>query len=227
MMMDQETKSKVSKILRVAIDDLLRLGVNYRLHHRIFTRSDENFREEEALMHQQDYPVRGFGIIATPANIEGPTFLYSEELVEPEELSSMTGSLPFEAAIASYAFTLLEVCGDDVIRLVNPSFQERSWHAKIPDREENLNNKGFDVCLRMFGDAFAVEPTRILRATVSKLVEMKEARNDFIHRGRASVSFETFLSHAISVAIQIYFALLPDETMLKSYPFNPHDDKWN
>ncbi|MGX7872607.1 hypothetical protein ACVDG5_006920 [Mesorhizobium sp. ORM6] len=218
--------SDVAKIIRSAIKQLLELGVNYRLHQYLFKRHSRDWRDLTQELHVE-YPVKAIGIIANPKNIEKYHFVHGEEDVLPDDIVHMVGDNLYDAALASYAFTILEICGDDVISALDPAAKEerKAWHLAISQNEDMSEGEAKGLQIR-FAKLFAADPAAVLPKSIIRLARMKAARNEFAHQGNSSVDFEQFLEDALAVLCQIFFICFPDKKVLKVYPWEVLYEKW-
>jgi hypothetical protein len=215
----------VKKIIRSSIEKLLELGVNFRLHRYLFDRHAADWRDLSVELHV-NYPVRSLGIIATPMNIEKYHFLHGDEPVSPDEIVGMVGDPVYDAAMASYAFTIVEMCGDEVAALVKQMPpKQRAWHTDIK-QNKNLSACDADKQRAKFVKPFDGNIERLTATSVIRLARMKAVRNEFAHQGNPMVDFNQFLEDALAVLSQIYFLCVPGETHLKVYPWDDLTDKW-
>ncbi|AKI02272.1 hypothetical protein IMCC20628_03586 [Hoeflea sp. IMCC20628] len=217
--------SDVPQIIRSSIESLLELGVNFRLHRHLFDRHGAEFRNLLAELHI-NYPVHSLGIIATPTNIEKYHFLHDQEMVAPEQIVHMVGDPIYDAAMAAYAFTIVEMCGDEVAARVKPkATKQRAWHTGIRQKEELPLGEAISQRAK-FAKPFDGDVNLVNATSVIRLARMKAARNEFAHQGNPTLGFGQFLEDALAVLSQIYFLCLPEETHLKIYPWEVLIDKW-
>lgn len=211
----------VMAIMRPTLENLLELGVKFRLHKYILDQKQLDWRALEFELGWNS-PVKGIGIIATREEFE----IHDQEVVSADEIVPFANQIPFDAAMGSYAFTMLESSGDEVVALVNPLFsKDRSaWHRLIPADPDRIEEDPLKASER-FAEPFGLPPHRGYAETVLKMAALKQARNDFAHRG-AGVQFDEFYKDILYVAVQVYFANLHGEKKLKMFPFSILDDKW-
>ncbi len=215
----------VHKIIQPSIERLLELGVNFRLHRYLFERHAAEWRNLSAELHS-DYPVRSLGIIATPTNIEKYHFLHDEEMVAPEDIVYMVGDQIYDAAMAAYAFTIVEMCGDEVAAFIKRTpTKQRAWHTEIRQNEKLSISEALSQKAK-FAKPFDGDVNLVTATSVIRLARMKAARNEFAHQGDTMVDFSQFLEDALAVLSQIYFLCLPRETHLKIYPWEVLIEKW-
>lgn len=216
---------KVLAVVRPALRTLLELGVKYRLHKHIIDEKQRDWRELEAeLSYTALHKIRGFGIIATRENIE----IQDSEEMGSDEISPLANQIPFDAAMASYSFTILEAFGDEVVSIVNPSFTKTrvSWHRQIPADSKKIPSDPIRAS-ELFTEPFGLPPHRGYVPAIKALSGLKRARNDFAHRGESYLDFENFYRDVLLVATHIYFANLHGEKELKLYPFTAYNEqKW-
>ena len=212
---------KVMGIMRPTLMSLLELGVKFRLHKYILDQKQLDWRALESELGWRS-PVKGIGVVATREEFE----IHDEEDVGAEEIVPFANQIPLDTAMASYAFTILEASGDEVVSVVNPSFaKDRSaWHRLIPADPERLDDDPLTVSEK-FAEPFGLPPHRGYAQAVLKMARLKQARNDFAHRGN-EVYFDEFYRDVLYVAVQLYFANLHGEKQLKMFPFSIMDDKW-
>ncbi|SMP36373.1 hypothetical protein [Shimia sagamensis] len=215
----------VHKTIQTSIEKLLNLGVNFRLHQYLFNRHATEWRDLSAELHV-GYPVSSLGIIATPTNIKGDHFLHDEELVAPEDIVYMVGDPIYDAAMAAYAFTIVELCGDEVaICIKSTATKQRAWHTEIK-QNDRLSISDAENQKAKFAKPFDGDVNLVTATSVVRLARMKAARNEFAHQGDTTVDFNKFLEDALAVLCQIYFLCLPEETQLKIHPWEVCFDKW-
>lgn len=215
--------SDVYQIIRPSIERLLELGVNFRLHRHLFDGHAAEWRNLSEELHM-GYPVRSLGIIATPTNIVKYHFLHDQEMVAPEEIVHLVGDKIYDTAMAAYAFTIVEMCGDEVAAIVKQA-PARAWHTDISQNKELSVSDAFSQ-REKFAKPFDGDVNLVTATSVTRLARMKAARNEFAHRGDTEVDFGEFLEDALAVLSQIYFLCLPGETHLKVYPWEALSDKW-
>jgi hypothetical protein len=223
--MEKLEMTDVQETIQASIEALLKLGINFRLHRYLFDRHSTEWRNLEAELHV-GYPVQSLGIIATPTNIQKHHFLHDEEPVAPEDIVHMVGDPIFNAAMAAYAFTIIEVCGDKVATCVKQTkTKQKAWHTEIKQNYE-LDIRDAENQKAKFAKPFDGDANLVTAKSVVRLARMKAARNEFAHQGDVNVDFDQFLEDALAVLCQVYFLCLPCETQLKIYPWEILADKW-
>ncbi|WP_038935969.1 hypothetical protein [Bradyrhizobium japonicum] len=212
---------QVFSIMRPTLENLLELGVKFRLHKYILDQKELDWRSLESELGWKS-PVKGIGLIATREEFE----IHDNEDVSADEIVPFANQIPLDAAMGSYAFTMLESSGDEVVAAVNPLFsKDRSaWHRLIPDDVDRIEDDPLKASER-FAEPFGLPPHRGYAKAVLKMAALKQARNNFAHRG-AEVYFDDFFKDILYVATQVYFANLHDEKQLKLFPFSIMDSKW-
>ncbi|MNH67412.1 hypothetical protein D3C73_194660 [compost metagenome] len=146
----------------------------------------------------------------------------------PEEIISNLNDYPLQAATAAYAFSLVEVYGNDVANLFKPGSVRPlgSWHTDI---KFDLDSRDTAQSLRAaaaFAKLFDGDPADIKPASVIRLVAMRRARNDYVHRKDTGIAFDRFLVYCLAVVCQIHFLKASDQSALKVYPWEAFDEKW-
>jgi hypothetical protein len=229
--------SKQKKVVRKLTDDVLRrllgLKVTYDLTCHRIDEGRSRWRELEEQLHSEEYPVKGSGIIATPSNLgklyaEDGGFLHNEEDVSPEDMVANLGQFPLAAASASYAFTILECFGDEVVRIVNPTFakERKAWHRDVFGDLDRMNDRAIRKAMSGFARPFRAKFFAVIPISIIRLIALKNARNEYAHRGVSDINFEDFFGFTLGVVCQIYFLCLPEETELKAFPWEALDEKW-
>ena len=217
--------TEVQKTIWSSIKGLLELGVNFRLHRYLFDKHSAEWRNLSAPLHA-DYPVKSLSIIATRTNIEGSHFLQKEELVAPEDIVCGVVDPVYDAAMAAYAFTMVELCGDEVAALVRQApMKQRAWHTENK-QNENLSVKDALSQATKFAQPFDGDVNSLTAMSVIRLARMKAACNQFAHDGVTATDCNQFLEDALAVLVQIYYLCLPRETHLQIYPWQVLNDKW-
>ncbi|MCP1752040.1 hypothetical protein [Bradyrhizobium elkanii] len=213
---------RVLAVMRPALMSLLELGVKHRLHRYILDQAQRDWRELESELHAGNHPIKGIGIIATREIIE----IHDQENVGSEEISPLANQIPFDAAMAAYAFTILETCGDDVVSIVNPAYEKRrlAWHREIPTGPQRLPADPLEIS-EAFAAPFGLPPHRGYVSAVRTMSMLKETRNAFAHRG-SDMSFNQFYEGVLRVAVSVYFANLHSEKELRMFPFSDLMNKW-
>lgn len=138
----------------------------------------------------------------------------------------MVGDRVYDAAMAAYVFTIVEMCGDEVAALVKQTpTKQRAWHTEIKQNEKLSVTEALSQTAK-FAKPFDGDVNLVTATSVIRLARMKAARNEFAHQGNTMVDFSQFLEDALAVLSQIYFLCLPQETHLKIYPWEVLSDKW-
>jgi hypothetical protein len=173
--------------------------------------------------------LHGAGIVATPEELlhepdfgeEG--FFRSQVPLSSEEVGHRILSFPIEAAAASYAFTLLEVFGNDVAAVTSPKGLNRNkaWHEDIKGFADLRDKVQVEAARRAFGKHFLAQAGDVPEIAARRMVELKRVRNDFAHDGNTVISFDNFLQNVLAIICHIIF-LVTDEKRLLVYPFEDH-----
>ena len=231
---DLPEQVELQAMTRRTVDQLLQLKVTHDLVRHVIDETREDWRSYVARLHEQ-YPIRGIGVIATPDALashdydgDAGGFLHGDEDVAPEEIISNLNDYPLQAATAAYAFSLVEVYGNDVANLFKPGSVRPlgSWHTDI---KFDLDSRDTAQSLRAaaaFAKLFDGDPADIKPASVIRLVAMRRARNDYVHRKDTGIAFDRFLAYCLAVVCQIHFLKASDQSALKVYPWEAFDEKW-
>jgi hypothetical protein len=208
-----------------ALDRLLRFHVSYSSLAYVHSKSSDNWRDLEEELHI-GYPIKGAGILATKANIriidgDDGGFLHTEEDLFPGEVPSELARFPYQPAAAAYTFTLLEGYGDNIAEIINPGkLKERqAWHRGVHGNANLGDANDLKKAKKGFAAPFGRNERLVPRYAVQRLIEIKAARNEFMHEGHFSIKFADFYARVIATIASIYFLALPDERVLSSYPY--------
>jgi len=219
--LSEETKS----LVREALKQLAILGVNHRLHRYVLDKGNDNWRDLVAELHAQ-YPVRGIGVRATRDNIISSDFFVGDELVAPEDVVHLLSGSLFDAAMASYAFTILEIAGDDLAQLRKPETDEgKAWHLAIKQSREMTHGEALGLKIR-FAKIFDFVPDEVPTNVIVRLARIKAQRNEFAHQGALYVDFPRFLIDAMAILCHLFFLCHDDEEKLMIYPFETDHPRW-
>ncbi|CAN7371734.1 MULTISPECIES: hypothetical protein [Rhizobium] len=217
--------NETKRIIREALKQLAILGVNHRLHRYVLDKARDGWRDLEAELHAQ-YPVRGIGIRASRNNIKGDYFFFGHELLAPEEVTHLLSDTLFDAAMASYAFTILEIAGDDLVQFKKPESNDgKAWHLGITQEHKMTEGTAGGLKIR-FAKIFDFVPDEVSPDVIIRLARIKAQRNEFAHQGRIHVDFQTFLADAMAILCHLFFLCHDDEEKLLLYPFETDHPRW-
>jgi len=228
---------EVRRLADSAIDRLLSLRLT---HDLLLHRIDEGlskWRDLQQQLHAEQYPIKGAGVIATLENLgatvianEDGGFLHDEEDVAPEDIVDNLGTYPLAAASSAYAFSVMEEFGNEVARLVHPNqktYTTWSWHKSVELSLDNFTKATMAKALCAFAAPFGADPVRVQSASALRLVAVRTARNDYVHRRDTDIDFHTFCAFCLAVVCQIFFLAVPSATELKRFPWYHFDEeKW-
>ena len=169
-------------------------------------------------------PVPAFGVIVRnyePSTI-GP--LVAQNL-SPERASEYFGEFPLEAAAINYIFTIIELFGDMIVRKTNREFFKKkklhaNWHNKLYGDSDTESHEVQVKMAKAFGEPFLVDGQFVDQNVVLKLIELKQARNEFAHKADEDHSFDVLFRYAIDIVCGIYFLLREDQPILVATPFS-------
>lgn len=223
---------KIHEETRSTLRTLLTFHVSFSSLEYIHQDAVNNWRELEERLHI-NYPIKGVGIKATRTNLgeineyDGG-FLYAAEDLLPEEITSELQSFPYRAASAAYAFTILEMFGDEIAQIVNPREQKspRSWHIDVSGKANLSVKTELENARKAFATPFLVPHDDVLPYSVQRLVAIKAIRNKIMHEAISSVDFEQFFAYVLSTVLTIYFLVLPTQLKLSVYPYADHENKF-
>ncbi|HME27197.1 MAG TPA: hypothetical protein VKI44_38725 [Acetobacteraceae bacterium] len=182
--------------------------------------------EEETSVHQE---FDGAGVLATRENIvKMPTlneqgFFHDEIPLGSHEVGAYINQFPLEAAAASYVFTLIEVFGNKVAKLVNPNSLDRNkaWHEDVRGFANLGDSMQLVKAREAFGKHFKATVDDVPELAARRMVDLKRARNAFAHDGEQETGFNEFLEDALGVVCHIAF-LTTNENRISVYPWEDH-----
>lgn len=139
--MAKRPKAKeIRKITHDALKNLLTYKVSHDVLDFLKSGAERNFREFEGAQHNT-YPIKACGIRAEPGKFgKDDEYLFTEEPLAPEVTTQYLQSFPIDAVSGAYCFTILEIYGDDLVRLLNPSGAKKAHvlASRGPRRLEEL-----------------------------------------------------------------------------------------
>lgn len=194
-------------------------------------REFRNFEEEIAVSEE----IFGTGVLATPEKLEllnplgyKDQFLLNEVPLGAHETGEHITIFPLDAAAAAFAFTQLEVFGNEVARIVDEKKLGRaSWHQDVSDNrqrhgeEEPRPKQSEEVAKAGFARYLGLRADQVPQDAVDRLSAVKAARNAFAHGDHVRVSFDDFLKDVIGVICHIVF-LTTGIDRISVYPFEDH-----
>lgn len=222
---------EIRRYTTATIQRLLQFRLTHNLTKYQLEKVRANWRDAELELHDE-YPITEAGVIAVLSNgdagVEGllrrDEFLITDEPVSPEEIISLLGSFPLDAAAGAYVFAMLEEYGDTLVKMLNPKFEKTrtSWHRDVYAGTKiggPAKRKKLEIA---FGKPFGLEKYAIAADVVLSLMLLKKERNAFAHSGRTDMSFDEFFERALRVICYIYLMVLPstDEILIVA----PKDD---
>lgn len=227
------------QILRLALTQLgsmLMLATTMKMQRYLIRRSTSGFRDFEAEVSElpDQRAIHGTGILATRTKIAiakpswEDDFYLDEVPLGSHELGAYIDSFPLEAAGASYAFTLLEVFGDDVAALVGPGTLQsnKAWHEGIRGDAVLKDRNQMEACRKAFAKHFSADSADVPDLAVSRMVDLKRVRNEFAHAGSNRIDFKRYLHDVCAVVCHIVF-LTTDEDRVSVYPWEDHLDQFD
>ena len=225
-----------SKIIRKTADtvgSLLELATEYRVQTYILDGKASGFREFEDEVAQDDSGsrIKGIGLLTDRVGILKEDASADDYLIKGEvplgshELGHLINQFPLAAAAASYAFTVMEVYGDEVATLISPGSipSRQAWHRKIYDDVNLKDIPAVTKAITAFAEAFGANGVDVPPVAVKRIINLKAKRNRFAHKGTQHVNFEDFIADTIAIVCHIAF-LTTDVHRLSVYGFEDHMD---
>jgi hypothetical protein len=198
---------QIRRFTKTTTERLLQFKLSHYLTKHLIDKLRVNWRDVEQELHA-DYPITQAGVIAVLAEggagvegIFGDDFLITDEPVAPEDVVSLLGTFPFDAASCAFVFTILEEYGDVIVSIVNPDFthDRRAWHRRIYGGNELGNAVTSGKIARAFAEPFGFEDRAISEQILLSMMRIKNERNSFAHTGTMTMSFDEFFKRAMSV----------------------------
>ncbi len=215
---------------------LLQLKLTVDINRYLIDKNAIGYREFEAEIGGGAPEIYGTGVLATPEKLElyssyfEDQFLLDEVPLAAHETGEHIGSFPLDAAAAAYAFTQLEVFGNDVARLVDEErLGDASWHQRVKDNrqrgtdDEPRSIQPLEAARAGFGRYLDLDASQVPPVAVERLVAIKATRNAFAHGDSIHIgfSFDDFLENVIGVIRHIVF-LKTGLDRISVYPFEDH-----
>ena len=233
---DKEIQNKIFNLAIDTLDSMITLGVSVRIQSYVMDDKTRNFREFESELAQQEGtgPIQGIGLLALREDMvkELPSYeqgiVFKEVPLAVDDLTPMLSGFPLDAAAASYAYTMLEVFGDEASALVHPGSLKGydSWHKDIYGDMNVKDLQRLTATRKAFCKHFNADPEDVDYGTVKKMIRIKNERNMFAHKGHADVNFERFLEDVMTVVCHLTF-LLTDEDRISVYPWEDYEDTFS
>lgn len=233
---DQETQDRVTELAVSTLRTMLTLATTVDVQGYIIDRTATHFREfeAEAATLRDDKAIMGTGILATPAEIVAvkpsyePGFFHDDVPLGSHELGAYISLFPLKAAAASYAFTLLEVFGDDVADIVNPGSinRNKAWHEDIKGFADLKDPVQVMKAREAFAKHFAAAADDVPEIAARRMVNLKGKRNDFAHEATSGIDFKSYLRDVLAVVCHITF-LVTDLDRLSAYPWEDHHGRFS
>jgi hypothetical protein len=228
----QHKRNLVKDETHQVLHRLLRFHVSYNSLSYIHRKSSNNWRDLEEELHIE-YPIKGAGLLANRTNlrlIDGAWggFLHTDVDLFPGEVPSELERFPYKPAAAAYTFTLLEGYGDNIAEIVNPgNLKDRqAWHHGVYGNTNLSDSQGMKKAKKGFATPFGRGETQVPRYAVERLVEIKAARNEFMHEGYFFMDFDDFYAKVLATVASVYFLVLPSEKILSAYPYHDYDGRF-
>ena len=228
--------SEIRGLTEAALQGLLHLKMTHNLVDYVVDARRTDWRSFVEELHAREYPIKGAGVIVTPDVLESEHidewqggFLHDQEDASPDEIISDLNEYPLAAGSASFAFSVVEVFGNEVAELCKPGTirAKGSWHENIKfDMETGTPEQGI-AAMKTFAKVFGGDFLSVKATTIKRLSLLRVARNAYVHRRDTDIDFEVFLAYCLAIVCQIYFVCDPKATELRAYPWEPFDkEKW-
>lgn len=230
---DANTQSEIIRVTVDTVGNLLELATEFRVQTYILDAKASGFREFEDEVGQDDSGgrIKGIGLLTDRKSIliekvyEDDYLIKGEVPLGSHELGHLINQFPLAAAAASYAFTVMEVYGDEVAELVSPGSvpSRQAWHRKIHDDVNLKDLPAVTKAITAFAEAFSAQGVDVPPVAVKRIINLKALRNRFAHKGTRNVDFEDFIADTIAIVCHIAF-LTTDVKRLSVYGFEDHLD---
>lgn len=222
-----ETQANILHRAVATINRLLDFKLEVDIQRYIAEKNAARFRDfEEEAAHSDAFS--GAGILATAQDLETRRpleegFFRTDVPLGAHEIGCYIGTFPIEAAAASYAFTVLEVFGDEIAGLVSPIGLDRNkaWHEDVKGFADMRDKVQVAKMRDAFGKHLGVTGSSVPEIAARRLVDVKQARNDFAHDAKARIDFDGYLEDILAIVCHIVF-ITTDEERISVYPFEDH-----
>ncbi|WP_146082735.1 hypothetical protein [Marinobacter persicus] len=123
-------------------------------------------------------------------------------------------------------FSVLEVYGDEVTSIVNPSFvKDRSaWHRKVFLPKGDPDYSDVEKVRNGFAEPFKANPKDIEFSIAAALAQLKNSRNLIVHKGSSGFEFDLALSSIVAIICHINYLVSSDKSAIKVYPWEDYED---
>ncbi|MBI5461837.1 MAG: hypothetical protein HY941_06600 [Gammaproteobacteria bacterium] len=216
------------------LHELVTFKLAYDVSCYLADRARADWRSFEMEQHEE-YPIRGCGVIATPALIkewsrENETLLHLDEDLAPENTGSEIDSFPRNAVSTTYVYSLLEAYGHEMCDLRNQGYRKerQAWHHGVyGDEDAVLGDEAFfEKMENNFRKPFAIEGQVVPRNIVTALVGLKRERNRIVHEMEHTCDFELSFRYVVAIACCIYTLCDTSKRPLKVYPWEDYHGKY-
>lgn len=229
MQSNTNTRDDIETRFIETMNSLLRFKASYdlQLYRDISQFSYRDIGNIEQQMHAEGYPVHGTGIKFNRGTLLADReelyedHLLTEELLSPEEATQTASLFPFQAASASYCFSVMEIFGDFCSDIVSSRERNRfsAWHkgvhsnTRMESPDEKLRARSEYV--KLLGD----DAGNLVDVSILRLKEVKEVRNAYTHRLEEEVDFERFYENILLTIYQVAIVSNPTIREIELYPF--------
>lgn len=226
-------RQEIREETRSTLRRLLTFYIAHSVLAYISEKAITNFRDLEEGMYEK-HPIKGVGVKAVRSNLrvidsEDGGFLHMEEDLFPGEASVELQMYPYKAASAAYVFTIMEMYGNTLVELVNPTYfkhARQAWHHRLHGDMDISSKEGRHKAKVDFAAPFGQKPNLVPIYAVKRLVELKSFRNDYMHEAHTLVPFDRFFQYTVATILSLHFLLFPNDIEISVYPFYDYHDKW-
>ena len=222
--------------VRDLIGALINFKLSYDVSKYLADQAITDWSSFEATQHEQDYPIKGCGLIADTSMLadwswqrnRDETLLHLEEDLAPEHTGSEIDSFPRDTVSTVYIYSLLEGFGNDFCDFLNPSYRRirQAWHHEVHADADCSNTAVRAAMKASFCKPFGFDPAKIPDEIITGLVELKRERNEIAHELHLCHDFETYLRIVAAVSCCIYFNTPGSHKSLDVYPWDDYHDKY-
>jgi len=221
---------KIRDLTEETLINLIRFRASHDIANHLLEKTNENWRdfEEEFSI---NYPIKACGVLTDQDLLKewefnNNTVIRDEVDVSASELSEELSTYPIDTVSLVYMFSVLEVYGDEVTNLINPSFVQdrKAWHRQVFLPKGDPQYSDIEKVKNGFAKPFNAQPENIEFSIAAALAQLKNARNQIVHKGSLGFDLEKAFSAFVAIICHINYLASSDKSTLKVYPWEDYEN---